>query len=164
MKEEIQVRLTRIEQEQDIKILYAVESGSRAWGFASENSDWDVRFIYHRPQNEYLKLYKNDDYLGIDNMPDYLFQDDLDFHGWDIDKTLKLLHKGNPPLLEWLDSPIVYKTSEMVPEFRELANKFYSPNRAIYHYLHMAEGNYKSYIRNRHKVKTKKYLYIVVLV
>ena len=162
MKKEIKRRLKKIEEDEEVKILYAVESGSRAWGFSSKDSDWDVRFIYHRPLNQYLKLFKNDDYLGIDNMPKEFFQDSVDFHGWDLDKTLKLLYKGNPPLLEWLESPFIYHTDPiLIPELKKLSRKFYNSKRAIYHYLHMAEGNFISYITNRPHVKTKKYLYII---
>ncbi|SDD83711.1 Predicted nucleotidyltransferase [Dyadobacter soli] len=103
MTAEIQQELSRLEAQHDIKILYAVESGSRAWGFASVNSDWDVRYIYvHRPE-WYLKI---DD--KKDNQ-DEILPNDIDLAGWELRKALRLFRKSNPPMLEWLDSPIVYR-------------------------------------------------------
>jgi len=102
MKKQIEIALRKIEEENEIKILLAVESGSRAWGFASTDSDWDVRFIYvHKPSW----------YLSIDDKKDNIEQmlpGELDVAGWELRKTLKLFRKSNPPLLEWLLSPIIY--------------------------------------------------------
>ncbi len=94
--------LTRIESDHNVRILYAVESGSRAWGFASRNSDFDVRFIYIHPPEWYLSIREKRDVIEIP------INDDLDISGWDLRKALGLLRKTNPPLLEWLGSPIVY--------------------------------------------------------
>ena len=103
MTTEIQQELSRLETQHDIQILYAVESGSRAWGFASVNSDWDVRYIYvHRPEW----------YLQIDDKKDNqeeILPNDIDLAGWELRKALRLFRKSNPPMLEWLDSPIVYR-------------------------------------------------------
>ncbi len=94
--------LAQAEQRYDVKVLLAVESGSRAWGFASPDSDWDVRFIYvHRPEW----------YLGIDEKRDVIEEMlplDIDLAGWDLRKALRLFRKSNPPLLEWLRSPLNY--------------------------------------------------------
>lgn len=103
MREEIINKLNVIEQKEHVKIIYAVESGSRAWGFESTDSDYDVRFIYVRDKKEYLCLDEKSDViqLPIDEV--------FDVSGWDIKKALKLLYKSNPSLLEWFASPIVYK-------------------------------------------------------
>jgi predicted nucleotidyltransferase len=96
-------QLEQIEQEEQVTILYACESGSRAWGFPSQDSDYDVRFIYlHKPE-WYLSIYDKRDVIErpINNM--------LDINGWDLRKALNLFRKSNPPLLEWLQSPIQYK-------------------------------------------------------
>ena len=103
MKEKIQEQLRRIEEAENIKILLAVESGSRAWGFASPDSDYDVRFIYIRRLEDYLRL---DAIRDVIELP---IDDVLDINGWDLQKTLRLLHKSNPTLFEWFSSPIVYQ-------------------------------------------------------
>lgn len=102
MKDTIQKELAQIEQTQNVRILLAVESGSRAWGFASPDSDYDVRFIYVRPKDAYLRLQKHRDVIELP------INDALDINGWDLTKTLRLLHKSNPTLFEWGASPIVY--------------------------------------------------------
>ena len=98
---EIKSRLEKVQSEEEVKILYACESGSRAWGFPSNDSDYDVRFIYIR---------KPEFYLSIDEERDVIEKpilDDIDLSGWDLKKTLKLFRKSNPPLLEWFQSSIV---------------------------------------------------------
>lgn len=102
MKDTIQKELAQIEQTQNVRILLAVESGSRAWGFASPDSDYDVRFIYVHPKDAYLRLQKHRDVIELP------INDALDINGWDLTKTLRLLHKSNPTLFEWGASPIVY--------------------------------------------------------
>ena len=105
--------LRRIEQAYDVRVLYACESGSRAWGFASQDSDYDVRFIY---------VHSRDWYLSIEDRRDVIeepISDSLDISGWELRKTLRLLRKSNPPLLEWLKSPVVYAwDEEFVSDFK----------------------------------------------
>ena len=103
MREAILAKLTAIEDKEKIKILFAVESGSRAWGFPSKDSDYDVRFVYIRRPEWYLSIEKKRDVI------EYAINDLLDINGWDIQKGLGLLRKYNPALMEWLDSPIVYR-------------------------------------------------------
>ncbi len=150
-------RLAAIEQTHAVRILYACESGSRAWGFASPDSDYDVRFIYARPR---------DWYLGIDlehrrDVIEYPIDGVLDINGWDWRKALQLMHKCNPPLFEWLHSPIVYRTQ---PGFQEamqaLTPRYYMPLACAWHYLHMARGNYREYLQGD-PVRLKKYLYVL---
>lgn len=155
MKETIVQELQRIEKMESIRILYAVESGSRAWGFPSKDSDYDVRFIYTRPKNWYLQLQKTKDTL------EYPISDQLDISGWDLDKTLLLLKKCNPSLLEWLHSPIIYYADEdFLQELKKLSEQAHNSKSLVYHYLHMATGNYREYLQGD-QVKIKKYFYVL---
>jgi len=155
MRTLIQTELQNLEKQHDIKILYAVESGSRAWGFASTDSDWDVRFIY---------IHQEDWYLSIDDKKDsveIMLPNDLDLSGWELRKALKLFRKSNPPLLEWLNSPIVYhEEKNVMAQFRGLMVEYFNPKSCLHHYLHMAEGNFREYLQ-RDLVRTKKYFYVL---
>lgn len=151
----IVAKLRGIEEKEEVKILYAVESGSRGWGFESKDSDYDVRFIYAHPVNWYLSIEDKKDVL------EYPVSDQLDISGWDIKKTLSLFKKSNPPLYEWLNPPIIYlEQGDFTQRLRELMPKFYSPISSMHHYLHMAQGNYKAYLKGK-KVKVKKYFYVL---
>ena len=154
MKELIQEKLREIEQREKCRILLAVESGSRAWGFASPDSDYDVRFIYVRPEKAYLRLDRARDVIEVP------INDELDINGWDIDKTLRLLHKSNPTVFEWFSSPIIYQTSAFADQFRPIMQKYFSSKAGLWHYLHMAEGNYRDYLRGE-MVRAKKYFYVL---
>lgn len=153
-KELIQEKLREIEQREECRILLAVESGSRAWGFASPDSDYDVRFIYVRPEKAYLRLDRARDVIEVP------INDELDINGWDIDKTLRLLHKSNPTVFEWFSSPIIYQTSAFADQFRPIMQKYFSSKAGLWHYLHMAEGNYRDYLRGE-MVRAKKYFYVL---
>lgn len=154
MKELIQEKLREIGQREECRILLAVESGSRAWGFASPDSDYDVRFIYVRPEKVYLRLDRTRDVIEVP------INDELDINGWDIDKTLRLLHKSNPTVFEWFSSPIIYQTSAFADQFRPIMQKYFSSKAGLWHYLHMAEGNYRDYLRGE-MVRAKKYFYVL---
>lgn len=154
MKELIQEKLREIEQREECRILLAVESGSRAWGFASPDSDYDVRFIYVRPEKAYLRLDRTRDVIEVP------INDELDINGWDIDKTLRLLHKSNPTVFEWFSSPIIYQSSAFADQFRPIMQKYFSSKAGLWHYLHMAEGNYRDYLRGE-MVRVKKYFYVL---
>lgn len=155
MKEIINAKLKEIEKQHDVKILYAVESGSRGWGFESTDSDYDVRFIYiHRPE-WYLSIERKRDVIELP------INDLLDINGWDIRKALNLYRKSNPTLLEWFSSPIIYKKqTDFVDKLRELLDIYFSSKTCIFHYLHMAQGNYREYLRGD-KVRIKKYFYVL---
>lgn len=154
MEQMIRAKLHEIEEKENVRILLAVESGSRAWGFASTDSDYDVRFIYIRPQYEYLKL---DALRDVIELP---IDDVLDINGWDLQKTLRLLYKSNPTLFEWFSSPIVYMETEFADTFRRVKNKYFSTKRSLYHYISMAEGNYREYLKGD-IVRAKKYFYVL---
>lgn len=152
--------LEAIQRSRSVQIWFAVESGSRAWGFESTDSDYDIRFIYRSPLADYLTVFPRRDVIENADVesPDPL----LDFSGWDLRKFLGLLHKSNPVCFEWLQSAIIYRE---VPEWRrvrELAKPFFSPKAAMHHYLSMARHNYREHMRDgaSPKVKLKKYLYI----
>lgn len=150
MRQEIINKLNEIEKKEDVKIIYAVESGSRAWGFESIDSDYDVRFIYVRDKNEYLCLEEKSDViqLPIDDM--------FDISGWDIKKALKLLYKSNPSLLEWFASPIVYKETKEASYIREVIPLYFSQKKLYCHYQRMAKTSLK--YMNKDKVPVKKLL------
>lgn len=157
MLEIIRRRLSVIESEADVRILYACESGSRAWGFASGNSDWDVRFIYVRRPEWYLSvdLEKKRDVIELPIV------DDLDVNGWDIRKALRLYRGSNPPLFEWVHSPIVYHAhTDFITRLRDGLPTYYSVKSCHYHYLSMARKNYREYLQSE-RVRLKKYLYVL---
>jgi hypothetical protein len=154
MERMIVSKLREIEQNENIRILIAVESGSRAWGFASPDSDYDVRFIYFR---------KREDYLRLDTMRDVIelpVDEVLDINGWDLQKALRLLYKSNPTLFEWFSSPIVYMETDFADTFRPIMKDYFSSKRSLYHYVSMAEGNYREYLRGE-MVRAKKYFYVL---
>ncbi|QVK19345.1 nucleotidyltransferase domain-containing protein [Mycoplasmatota bacterium] len=155
MRKRILNCLNDIEKEENVKIIFAVESGSRAWGFASEDSDYDVRFVYVRPKNEYLKINKNRDVI------EYMLNEELDINGWDLDKTCKLMFSSNPTLFEWINSPIVYYSTPFLKDIKDLSKDYFSTRSVVYHYLHMGISNYEKYIRNKEKVVFKKYFYVL---
>lgn len=138
MTETILKTLEAIEKEHNIRILYAVESGSRAWGFASPDSDYDVRYIFLRPRKDYLR---------IDALPDTItgpLDDVLDFSGWDLKKALFLLRKTNPSLMEWIHSPIVYRTGESWQALTPHFPGFFVPAFNMQHYYAMLANNWKA--------------------
>lgn len=154
MRDIIAERLKSIEEQENIRILHAVESGSRAWEFASPDSDYDVRFIYVRPRDFYLKLEATRDVL------EYPINDLLDINGWDLQKTLRLLHRSNPSVFEWFKSPIVYKNTDFSGEFISIMENYFLAKSGLYHYLHMAACNYREYLKEE-IVKAKKYFYVL---
>lgn len=150
----VQIKLAEIEKIHNIRIVYAVESGSRAWGFASPDSDYDVRFIYLRSKNEYLSLEPQRDYV------DGVLDDILDINGWDLRKFLQQMHRSNASVFEWIHSPIQYKEDKMINEIRSISNHYFFPKPFLHHYFGTAKNNYLSYL-NRDYVKYKKYFYVL---
>lgn len=160
MNEIIVKKLLEIEERFQVKILYAIESGSRAWGFPSKDSDYDVRFIYIHQPEWYLSI----DPQGIGGKRDVIeepINDLLDISGWEITKALRLFRKNNPPLLEWLKSDILYyQKYSFVDNIRSLESKVFYPNAMLHHYLNMAKNNYREYLQGE-QVKIKKYFYVL---
>ena len=152
---EIERRLAAISAEHQVAILYACESGSRGWGFASPDSDYDVRFLYVHPLPWYLRIRPRRDVI------EQPISGDLDINGWELRKALGLLGKGNATLIEWLDSPIVYRADPVfLATLRDAAHRLHQPQRAFHHYIHMARGNYREFL-TRPTVRLKKYLYVL---
>ena len=148
----IREKLQEIERDKKVKILYAVESGSRAWGFASPDSDYDIRFIYKHEPDYYLSLWEKPDII------EFMTPDDLDGSGWDIAKALKLLAKSNAPLIEWLFSPVVYYQDDtFIQQLQTLAIDCFSPIATLHHYL----GTTKNFmdVCEQEEVKLKSYFY-----
>lgn len=151
----INTAIDELEARERVRVLLAVESGSRAWGFASADSDYDVRFLYVREPSAYLRLQRPRDVI---EMP---IDDVLDVSGWDLPKALHLFRKSNPPLFEWLGSPIVYRDdSVLAARLRSLSSTFFSPRACLHHYLSMATSNQKAYLQGP-TVRLKKYLYVL---
>ena len=157
IRQAIERALVAIEREEEGVVCLAVESGSRAWGFASTDSDYDVRFIYLRRPDWYLSIDLEDRRDVIERPLDAR----LDMSGWDIRKALKLFRKSNPPLLEWLQCPLIYiERSPLASRLRLLLPAYYSPIASYHHYLHMAQGNFREYLKGE-IVWRKKYFYVL---
>lgn len=155
MRDQILQRLQQLEVDENVVILYACESGSRAWGFPSADSDYDCRFIYTHTAEWYLTIQDKRDVIETPLV------DNFDIKGWDIRKALGLFRRSNPPLLEWLGSPIVYwEKGGFANQLRELSKEYYAPAACMYHYLHMAQGNANDYLRGE-QVRLKKYFYVL---
>lgn len=150
-------RIGDAEAEHGVRVLLAVESGSRAWGFASPNSDYDVRFIYVHPKDWYVSV-------GLEEQRDvieYPIVDDIDINGWDLRKALRLFWKSNPAFVEWIQSPIIYtERTGFAMDARTLLPTVYSCERGIYHYRSMAKTNYRGYLK-ADMVPLKKYFYVL---
>lgn len=155
---EIKNRLVSVAAEHDVRILYACESGSRAWGFPSPDSDYDVRFIYVHPIDWYLRLDEDQDVidLPLEKTPVGL----LDLGGWDLRKTLRLITKSNPVIWEWLQSPICYQLSLDLRKYRNILDPFFSPISACHHYLSICRNTMDQALTSP-SVKIKKYFYML---
>ncbi len=155
MRATVLQNLAALEQQHDVKVLFACESGSRGWGFASPDSDYDVRFIYVNRLPWYLTVEPGRDVI------EQPISGELDINGWDLRKTLQLLKESNPTLLEWLRSPIVYQQdAEWVAPLRTLAEEGFSPVRGYHHYVSMAKKNLREHLYGE-VVRYKKYLYVL---
>ncbi|MFB2595212.1 nucleotidyltransferase domain-containing protein [Paracoccus sp. p4-l81] len=139
-----------------VRILFAVESGSRAWGFPSPDSDYDVRFVYHHPRDWYLSLVPGRDVI------ERPISDELDISGWDLRKALNLLLKPNPTLLEWLSSPIRYAWDDAAcAGLRDLAARIGHRAACAHHYRQLALGQWRQHIDGQDHVAIKKYFYVL---
>ena len=157
VRADIQQRLAAAEAEHDVRVLLAVESGSRAWGFSSPDSDYDARFIYVHRRDWYLAV-------GLEEQRDvieYPIVDEIDINGWDLRKALRLFWKSNPAFVEWIQSPIVYQQrGSFAKQAQALLPEVYSCERGIYHYRSMAKTNYRGYLQAE-RVPLKKYFYVL---
>jgi predicted nucleotidyltransferase len=148
-------KITDIAKEYGIRILFACESGSRGWQFPSPDSDYDVRFIYARPMDDYLSVAERDDRIG------FPMNDELDVYGWDIRKVLQLIRKSNTTPFEWLQSPIVYMQQ---PGFRDelwaLCGQYFDRRSNVRHYLGIARSALDTVVNND-EIKIKKLFYVL---
>jgi uncharacterized protein len=146
--------LAGIEQQKKIKILYACETGSRAWGFPSPDSDYDIRFVYMHERDWYLSLNQRKDTIEI-------MDGDLDITGWDLRKCLQLLKKSNAALIERFQSPKTYlEAPGFQAEFKELVSKYYSPIAVFYHHHSLAKKFWEE-LKDQEVYKLKSVFYLV---
>lgn len=155
-RDELRRRLAEVCTAEGARPLLTVESGSRAWGFHSPDSDYDCRFLYVRPLDDYLALRPFRDVIERPII------DEVDLGGWDIAKALKLMARGNAVVAEWLTSPIVYQEA---PGFREAFTPLVHGWRGLYgdvaHYYGLARRQWGGFIENREQVRLKKYFYVI---
>ena len=150
----IEARLAEIRRDQQVAIPLAIESGSRAWGFPSPDSDYDCRFVFVRPVEHYLSLWQRRDV--IETPMDGI----LDVNGWDLGKALKLLLKGNAVIIEWLNSPIAYGVDpDFRQEFLDLARRVVDRRLVARHYLHLGEHQRRVHFSDDRLVALKKIFY-----
>lgn len=152
MRKIIESKLREIEKAEDVRIIFCAESGSRAWGFASPDSDYDVRFVYVRRTEEYLRL------DPVRDVIEWQLDETLDINGWDIQKALRLLYKSNPTLFEWDGSPIIYRQTAEWERIRGIMDDYFDPFGTAKHYISLAQ-KYNVLCRAEGNIKLKKYLY-----
>lgn len=154
LEELVEQKLQEIEEKEHVRILHAVESGSRSWGFASPDSDYDVRFIYVRRPEDYLKLEPARDVI------EWELDETLDINGWDLQKALRQYHRSNSTLFEWANSPVIYRTTEEWRQIHQAASVYFSEKAAMYHYYGTAKSNFLEFLQGD-TVKYKKYFYVI---
>ena len=155
VEELVLLKIKEMEEKENIRVLHAVESGSRAWGFASPDSDYDVRFIYVRDRDFYLSLRDTKDFI------DWELNEVFDINGWDVRKALQHFHKSNATLFEWSNSLAVYYTTEEWGKlYSGAAENYFACKPSLYHYYGTANKNYHEYLMDD-LVKYKKYFYVL---
>jgi uncharacterized protein len=148
----IEQRLNAIEAEYGCRVLFACESGSRAWGFPSTDSDYDVRFVYMHPVDWYLCLQDRKDTIEL------ALQQDLDVGGWELRKALRLFAGCNLAFNEWLDSPVYYlESGPLRSALVGLIPQYFNPLKAVHHYLSQAHRAWSS--KDQTQIKLKKLFY-----
>lgn len=149
----IQSHLREIEAQYHVKVLFAVESGSRAWGFASKDSDWDVRFVYVHEPAWYFHIEEQKDTI------EHMFPDETDLSGWELKKALRLFKRSNPSFFEWLHSPIVYRKDDaFMAEIKQMEAQYFNAEKAMFHYNHIYKKHNDRYIKD-YGLPLKRFLY-----
>jgi uncharacterized protein len=152
--EKIKETLKEIEHKKKIRILYSCETGSRAWGFPSPDSDYDVRFVYMHERDWYLSLSQRKDSIEF-------MSGELDITGWDLRKCLTLLKKSNAPLIERFNSPVIYQEEENFrTSFNGLIREYYSPTAVFFHHFSLAK-KFREEMEGRPEIKLKSYFYMI---
>ena len=155
MRERVSQQLKEIERRYDVKVLYACESGSRGWGFASPDSDYDVRAVYVQAPEQYLQVDAAEE--GFEWIEDEWF----DVGAWDLRKTLRLLRSSNAVVLEWLQSPIIYQGDlAFHAEIWALALAYFQPKAALYHYRGIAKTASAAFQADG-SIRLKKWFYVL---
>ena len=154
----IKASIHQVCTEQQMTCLHAIESGSRAWGFASPDSDYDVRLLYCHAPTWYLRLFEDKDTFEF--IQDDLLDVPFDIGGWDIKKALQLIYKSNAVIFEWLHSPIVYQQSPLMAELKTLSLEYFQPLAAFHHYRGMA-NTASAGLDMSAPIKIKKLFYIL---
>ncbi|MGN7437427.1 MAG: nucleotidyltransferase domain-containing protein [Alcanivorax sp.] len=156
IKEQILKTLDKIEEDHEVQILHAIESGSRAWGFHSPNSDYDVRFFYVHKRDWYLSIYPGRDVIEIP------IDEVYDVSGWDLKKTLHLAMKSNAVVMEWLQSPITYRTNDdFTKSLGAFCNGCFNEKALIYHYVNLGLRQNEQTWRTSDTTQIKKYFYMI---
>jgi hypothetical protein len=153
LRARIQAELDAIEREETVELLLAVESGSRAWGFPSRDSDYDVRFLYVRPIESYLVVTPPRDV--IERPVDAV----LDVNGWDLRKALQLMLRSNAVLIEWLTSPVHYRDWHQADDLLALARSAANLTTLTYHYQHQARRSFDAVGNGCETARVKSYCY-----
>mgnify|MGYP001793103740 FL=1 len=156
IEQTIQSKLVALEYDYDVRVLFAIESGSRACGFPSPDSDYDVRFVYAHQPDWYLSIESGRDVIELP------IEGDWDINGWDIRKALDLLIKPNPVMLEWLSSPIRYRwDDEICDRLNAFAAKTTYGESCLHHYRNIAQKQWDKHVGDNPDVALKKYFYIL---
>src|SRR3989344_1036064 len=154
IRQDIENRLSAVEAEDGVRLLLAIESGSRAWGFPSPDSDYDVRFLYVRPRRDYLALSPVRDVIEREIV------DEIDLNGWDIRKALWLMLRNNSVLSEWIGSPIEYRDPDpFVARMAELKDRHFDPNGFALHYAKLGRTAIARWLQDESEVAVKRYFY-----
>ncbi|MBN8843793.1 MAG: nucleotidyltransferase domain-containing protein [Sphingomonadales bacterium] len=154
IRQQIETRLAAVEAEEGVRLLLAIESGSRAWGFPSPDSDYDVRFIYVRPRRDYLALSPARDVI------ERPIVDEIDLNGWDIRKALGLMLRNNSVLSEWIESPIRYRDPHpVVARIAALEDRYFDPNSYALHYANLGRTATTRWLAQDKEVAVKRYFY-----
>ncbi len=151
IRAEILEKIAEIEETEQIEVLLAVESGSRAWGVESPDSDYDVRFIYVRKFEDYLRLQEKKDVI------EWQLDEVFDMNGWDLKKALVHFHRGNATLFEWANSSVVYKKTEEWERIYEVGKRYFSKKAALHHYRSTAKTTYLNYLQDEKVQFTRDY-------
>lgn len=155
MLEYIAESLANVERRDGCRIVYACESGSRAWGFASPDSDWDLRFVYVMPAGWYLRV------MEMADQVDEMLPRELDLKGWELRKALRLFATCNLGFNEWLDSPAPYRDQEgFREELAALIPDFFNAKKAIFHYRAIATGALEN-MDSEGRIGIKKLFYVL---